>query len=69
MPMLDSFTDYYSSYLDATYDCVDRIVLNAYFPMGCSPPAFRTWWRQLKGSDEHLDNEHLKRTLILLACF
>jgi len=59
--MLDSFTDYYSSYLDATYDCVDRIVLNAYFPMGCSPPAFRTWWRQLKGSDEHLDNEHLMR--------
>lgn len=59
--MLDSFTDYYSSYLDATYDCVDRIVLNAYFPLGCSPAGFRTWWRQLKGSDEHLDNEHLMR--------
>lgn len=59
--MLDSFTDYYSSYLDATYDCVDRIVLNAYFPLGCSPAGFRTWWRQLKGSDEYLDNQHLMR--------
>ncbi len=59
--MLDSFTDYYSPYLDATYDCVDRIVLNAYFPLGCSPAGFRTWWRQLQGSDEHLDKPHLMR--------
>jgi len=38
--MLDPFTDYYSSYLDATYDCVDRIVLNAYFLAGHSPAEF-----------------------------
>jgi hypothetical protein len=32
------------------YDCVDRIVLNAYFGMGHSPGG--VWWRALTGSDE-----------------
>jgi hypothetical protein len=59
--MLDEFSDYYADYLDGAYDCVDRIVLNAYYCMGCSPPGFRTWWRQLKGSDDDLDNTHLMR--------
>lgn len=59
--MTDPFSDYYSDYLDGTYDCVDRIVLNAYFSMGHSPAGFRTWWRLLKGSDDELDNPHLMR--------
>ena len=33
--------------LTGSYDCVDRIVLNAYFPMGHSPGGFRIWWRRL----------------------
>ena len=32
--------------LTGSYDCVDRIVLNAYYPMGHSPGGFRTWWRR-----------------------
>lgn len=59
--MLDEFSDYYADYLDGTYDCADRIVLNGYFRLGCSPGGFRTWWRCLKGSDEDLDNAHLMR--------
>jgi len=59
--MLDEFSNYYANFLDGTYDCVDRIVLNAYFQMGQRAAGFRTWWRQLKGSDDNLDNAHLMR--------
>jgi hypothetical protein len=47
--------------LDGTYDCVDRIVLNAYFRPGHNPGGFRVWWRRLTGSDATLDNAHLMR--------
>lgn len=57
----DEFSEYYSDYLDGTYDCTDRIVLNGYFRLGCSPGGFRTWWRCLEGSDENLDDTHLMR--------
>jgi hypothetical protein len=59
--MLDELSEYYADVLDGTYDCVDRIVLNAYFRMGQTPGGFRTWWRQLNGSDDDLDNAHLMR--------
>jgi hypothetical protein len=58
---LDEYSNYYADLLDNTYDCVDRIVLNAYFRMGQGAGGFRTWWRQLIGSDEDLDNTHLMR--------
>ena len=51
----------YQDLLDGSYDCVDRIVLNAYFRMGYSPGGFRVWWRALTGSDETLENSHLMR--------
>jgi hypothetical protein len=47
--------------LDGSYDCVDRIVLNAYNPWCASPGGFRQFWRHLYGSDEDLDNAHLMR--------
>ena len=48
--------------LTGSYDCVDRIVLNAYYPLGHNPGGFRTWWRRLHDDgDEHLDNAHLMR--------
>ena len=59
--MLDEFSKYYESLLEATYDCVDRIVLSAYFKMGQTAGGFRTWWRRLMGSDDELDNAHLMR--------
>ena len=51
----------YGDLLTGTYDCVDRIVLNAYFSLGHTPGGFRTWWRRWQGGDENLDNTHLMR--------
>jgi hypothetical protein len=59
--MADSLSDRYADLLTGSYDCVDRIVLNAYFRMGHDPGGFRLWWRALTGSDESLDNTHLMR--------
>jgi hypothetical protein len=59
--MPDSLSDRYADLLTGSYDCVDRIVLNAYFRMGHDPGGFRLWWRALTGSDEGLDNAHLMR--------
>ena len=47
--------------LGGTYDCVDRIVLNADFRMGHNPGGFRVWWQTLTGSDETLENAYLMR--------
>jgi hypothetical protein len=58
----DDLSVRYGNLLSGSYDCVDRIVLNAFFAFGCSPGGFRTWWRALHaGSDEHLDDAHLMR--------
>lgn len=51
----------YADLLVGQYDCVDRIILNAYFPLACSPGGFRMWWRSMEGSDDTLDNAHLMR--------
>jgi hypothetical protein len=60
--MADELTERYRDLLDGCYDCVDRIVLNAYNTLCYSAGGFRTWWRQLMdGSDEELDNAHLMR--------
>lgn len=59
--MADEFSTYYEEYLDGSYDCVDRIVLSAYFQLGMTPGGFRTWWNRLEGSDDNLDNNHLMR--------
>lgn len=58
---MDEFSQRYLDLLEGQYDCPDRIVLNAYYPMGHSPGGFRTWWRELHGDDESLDNAHLMR--------
>jgi len=57
----DDFTEYHNDLLEGTYDCVDRIVLNGYFPLGQQGGAFRVWWRRLTGSEETLDTNHLAR--------
>ena len=60
--MADDFTERYRDLLTGSYDCVDRIVLNAYYPMGHSPGGFRVWWRRWHGdSDADLDDAHLMR--------
>jgi hypothetical protein len=59
--MTDGLSKRYQDLLTGSYDCVDRIVLNAYFRMGHHPGGFRVWWRALTGSEEMLDNTHLMR--------
>ena len=58
--MPDQLSALYSEFLGG-YDCVDRVILNAYFSMGQSGGGFRVWWRELYGSDENLDDNHLIR--------
>lgn len=66
--MADEFSERYGDLLTGSYDCVDRIVLNAYFAMGHTPGGFRTWWRRLHGgSDDQLDDTHLMRMAGRLA--
>jgi hypothetical protein len=50
-----------SDLLEGSYDCPDRIVLNAFYPLGFSPGGFRDFWRKLHGDDDKLDNNHLMR--------
>src|ERR1700681_1756388 len=59
--MTDGLSTLYQDLLGGSYDCVDRIVLNAYFRMGHDPGGFRVWWRALTGSDETLENACLMR--------
>lgn len=59
--MADAFTKRYEELLDGHYDCVDRIVINAYLPGVGGGGGFRNWWRSLYGSEDKLDKEHLMR--------
>jgi hypothetical protein len=58
----DDFAERYGDLLAGSYDCVDRVVLNAFFSIGHHPGGFRSWWRRLHGgSDDQLDDTHLMR--------
>ena len=59
--MKDQLSELYQDLRTGSYDCVDRIVLNAYFRQGHNPGGFRVWWHKLTGSVETLDNAHLMR--------
>jgi hypothetical protein len=59
--MDDEFTARYGGLLTGSYDCVDRIVLKAFFSLGYGAGGFRTWWRALHGDDANLDDTHLMR--------
>lgn len=58
---MDRLSQTYSGLLAGTYDCLDRIVLNAYLRLGHDAGGFRVWWRRLTGSEDTLDNTHLMR--------
>src|SRR5262249_31350739 len=53
----DDLSQYYAELLEGIYDCVDRIVLNAFFPMGQTGGGMRSWWRNLHGYDSQLDDK------------
>jgi len=59
--MPDQLSTLYNDLLEGSYDCVDRVILNAYFGRGQFGGGVRIWWRALHGSDENLDDNHLMR--------
>jgi hypothetical protein len=62
--MADDFSERYGDRLTGSYDCVDRIVLDAHYPMGHAPAGFRVWWRRLHNYSEEqfeLGDKHLMR--------
>jgi hypothetical protein len=59
--MPEQLSALYNGLLEGSYDCVDRVVLNAYFGMGQTGGGLRVWWRALYGSDDTLDDNHLMR--------
>lgn len=56
----DEFSRYYAELLEGSYDCVDRLVLNAYFPLGQTGGGMRSWWRALRGDDSELNDGGLR---------
>lgn len=61
MSKVDRLTQHYEPLLDGTYDCIDRIVLNAYCPMLMVPGGVRNWYRLLKGGDADMSDESMMR--------
>lgn len=57
---MDDFTAYYAPLLDGTYSCVDRIVINAYYPLAQTAGGLRTWWNRFR-EDRDLTTTHLMR--------
>lgn len=57
----NAFQEGNAELLESSYDCVDRIVVNAYHPMLSQAGGFRHWWREWKGSDEGLETGNLMR--------
>jgi hypothetical protein len=59
---MDDLSAHYAELVTGSYDCVDRIVVNAYYPLGHNPGGFRVWWRRWHGDcDDSLDDAHLMR--------
>jgi len=61
MKCKNKFSQHYSELLEGEYDCIDRIVLNAYYPKLLSGGGLRDWWRQLHGNDTDLSTASLMR--------
>ena len=57
----DSLTTHYAPLLDGAYDCIDRIVLNAYCPMLMVPGGVRKWYRLMEGSDKDMSDSSMMR--------
>lgn len=59
METRDKLTAHYEPLLQGTYDCVDRLVLNAYCPLLLNPGGLRYWYRQIYGEDDTLSTAKL----------
>ena len=56
----DDLSSYLAELLEGSYDCMDRITINAFYPMGQTGGGIRSWWREWKGSDQGLSDAGMK---------
>jgi hypothetical protein len=56
----DDLSTYLAELLEGSYDCMDRITVNAFFPLGQTGGGIRSWWRNWKGSDKGLSDAGMK---------
>lgn len=56
----DDFSNYHAELLEGSYDCIDRITVNAYYPMGQTGGGMRVWWRDWKGNEQRLSDAGMK---------
>lgn len=61
MKTKDSLTEHYTPLLEGEYDCIDRIVLNAYCPMLLVAGGVRNWYRKMEGSDNDMSDSSMMR--------
>ena len=61
MKYTDALTEHYSPLLEGNYDCMDRIVLNAYCKSLQIPGGFRLWYRDLCANEDRLTTAGLMR--------
>ena len=61
MATADAFAAYHAHLIEASYDCVDRLVVNCYYQLGQTGGGFRTFWRRWKGDDSHLSGPGLRQ--------
>src|SRR5262245_31520340 len=56
----DDLSQYYAELLEGVYDCVDRIVLNVFFPLAQAGGGVRSRGRKLHGDAAQLDDKDLR---------
>jgi hypothetical protein len=56
----DDLSSYLAQLLEGSYDCMDRITINAYYLLGQTGGGIRSWWRNWKGSDQGLSDAGMK---------
>jgi hypothetical protein len=56
----DDLSTYLADLLEGSYDCMDRITVNAFYPLGQTGGGIRSWWRAWKGSDKGLSDAGMK---------
>jgi hypothetical protein len=63
----DDFSQYHAELLDGIYDCVDRIVLNAFFPLGQTGGGMRRNHRPSAGLKNSQDSDNMLAFVVRLA--
>lgn len=61
MKYQDDLIEHYSPVLEGSYDCIDRLTINAYNSLLHTAAGLRYWFRKLEGGDSGLNTSKLMR--------